>query len=119
MLYPINEYLIDDLTSTLTQISEEKNQPILSRFYSFLNSEIGIEILNGDISRLEQFIRKDSSEYTSMLVNHQRIQKADDAWLKKDYVKYINLIEEIGISNISNLYRLRYKFARKKSEFNR
>jgi hypothetical protein len=118
MLYPINEYM-KDLKNALIQKSEDKNQPILSKFYSFLNSEIGVEILNGDISQLEHFIRKDSLEYTSMLGKHQRMQKADDAWLKKDYVKYVNLVEEIGLSNISNLYRLRYKFAKKKSTFNR
>ncbi len=45
-----------------------------------------------------------------------QISIADEAWSKKDYLKFIGALEQIDSTSLTNTYLLKYEFAKKKLE---
>lgn len=82
----------------------------------FLKNE-GIGILTGDTAKLielENYEKTQAKRYTDTLLNRQRTNTADSAWIKKDYLAFIKAIDAMDKDDVPDSYKLKYKIARER-----
>jgi len=79
----------------------------------FLNGS-GIKILSGDkriFQDLSEFFERQSIEYTKQIVQMQNIHWADKAWLKNDYLAFIQFLDKTDKLQLPQSYLKKYKIA--------
>ena len=77
----------------------------IDNLISFLQGN-GKSILSGDKNafiELNEFSERQSKEYTRRIIQSQNIQSADEAWMQKDYINFIKLIDKTEKSCFPNL----------------
>jgi hypothetical protein len=76
-------------------------------------------ILEGDksfFSRLKEYYETNVQEYNSDLQFRQIMRKADEEWDKKNYNKYVMLIDQIDSNRLSSSDKEKYKYAVNKTK---
>lgn len=114
ILYPLNDSVVKNIFNSELQISQVTPVIFVTNLASLFTQKEGIEILKGNIKHLAKFIERESSNYTSELIQRQILETASKAWEKNDYKTFVKGIDEIGIEKIPQSYLLKYKIAKQK-----
>lgn len=91
-------------------------EQFLTNLNNFFNAE-GRNLLLCEqeyFTRLEEFDRRKSKEYTARLEEERLLGIADRAWAEKDYKNFVQCLEKIEMGNLLPSYQLKYKIARNK-----
>ena len=115
-LWPIDSFVIqylfgDDLKMNFFSI-EEFVSGLLLLFQKGFNP-----LLNGDIEMIhliKNYVEKRSKDYTQGIINKQKLQLANAAWAKGDYVRFIEIMSKIDALQWSNTDKFRHNIAVKK-----
>lgn len=87
----------------------------INKIFNFLILE-GSILLAGDenlYNMIEEFTKKRSEIYTKNLLLRQKLTLADRAWQGKYYREFVAIILEIGLENVSIVYKKKFEIASK------
>lgn len=113
-LYPLNNTVIINLFNSDLKIEQVTSEIFAKNLAVIFEQPEGINILNGNIERLEMIIKKISEDYTFDLILKGKLLSASQAWLKNDFKTFIEILEKIQNNKIPELYLLKYKYAKLK-----
>lgn len=113
-LYPLNDSIVKNIFKSELPISQVTPETFVKNLGLIFQKSFGLEILKGDIKNLVDYVEKESSDYTSQLVQRQTLETASTAWERNDYKVFIKSIDEIGFEKIPKSYQLKYKIAKQK-----
>jgi hypothetical protein len=114
VLYPLNDNAIKIIFNSELHIEQVTPEIFVQNLSIIFQQKEGVEILNGDIKHLVEFIEKESNDYTFELVQRQTLEAASKAWERNDYKAFIKSIDEIDIEKVPQSYQLKYKIAKQK-----
>jgi hypothetical protein len=114
VLHPLNDNAIKIIFNSELHIEQVTPEIFVQNLSIIFQQKEGVEILNGDIKHLVEFIEKESNDYTFELVQQQTLETASRAWERNDYKAFIKSIDEIDIEKAPQSYQLKYKIAKQK-----
>ncbi|RYE20718.1 MAG: hypothetical protein EOP51_17260 [Sphingobacteriales bacterium] len=115
MLNEIHDEVLRDVLHSGIMLEKKTPEDFIDNVRRLVEHELQ-SILDGDATILEQiseYVKKSSALYTADLLFQQNKKIADKAWLNNDYVRFIYIIDTIGLSNLPASYQLKYNLARK------
>ena len=116
MSYPLNNDAIEFLFSLDLPIEQVTSEVFIRNLSLLFEQQEGIKMLRGDVNSLENFIKQQSGNYTSKLVQRQALEVASKAWKDNDYEVFVKIIDKVGIDKIPGSYQQKYKIAKKKCD---
>lgn len=113
-LYPLNNNAIKDLLGFELFIEQVTSEIFVRNLSTLFKTKEGIEMLNGNVKRLNSIISLQSENYTFKLLRKQALETASKAWEAKDYIAFIESIDRIGINDVPQSYQVKYEMAKRK-----
>ena len=110
-----NQVMREHFNSDL-KISNLPQETFVNNVFLFFMGD-GERLLEGNeraLISLEKFNEQRSSEYTTNLVEKQNLEAANKAWKEGNYLDVIKHVEKIGIDNLSDSFKQKYKIAQQK-----
>lgn len=114
VLHPLNDNVIKIIFNSELNIEQVTPEIFVQNLSIIFQQKEGVEILNGDIKHLVEFIEKESNDYTFELVQQQTLEAASRAWERNDYKAFLKSIDEIDVEKAPQSYQLKYKIANQK-----
>lgn len=112
ILYPINDNVVRSIFKSELQIDYVTPEVFVQNLVLLFQQKEGIEILGGNITDLENFIKQECSIYTQKLIMKQALEIASNAWMNKDYKTFIACIDKLIFDELPEPFKLKYKIAK-------
>lgn len=115
----IKEFVISDIENELIipEVTIEDFANNLLVLFTKNNSSL-LKLDDEFFTKIESFTSLRSKKYTEDLLQKQRLDAANKSWEIKNYKQFIDCIEMIGVDNLSESYRLKYKIAKNNNKNN-
>jgi hypothetical protein len=112
ILYPLHDKGVRNIFSFELAIENVSLNTFIKNLAFLFEQPKGIEILKGNIKPLVDEIERESSSYTSELLQKQVLEMASKAWGRKDYKTFVKSIDELGVEKVPKSFQAKYKIAR-------
>jgi hypothetical protein len=113
-LYPLNNNAVKNILGSILPIEQITIEEFIKNIAILFEQSEGGRLLKGDITPLKLFIERESEDYTLALVRKQTLETASKAWERNDFETFVRSIDEVGVDNLPQSFKLKYKIAKQK-----
>lgn len=111
-LLPLNDNVAKEFFNSKLAFEQVTPEAFLQNLSLLFETKEGIEILRGNIDPFIKYKQSEINNFNTALILKQALEAASKAWKAKDYISFVEIIDKIGINNISQSYQLKYKIAK-------
>ena len=113
LLHELRNNAVKELFNSSLSVERVTSETLVQNLSILFETKEGVEILKGNIDAFINFKISEDENYTSELIRKQLLDVASKAWKNNDNITFAKSIEKVGINNVPQSYKLKYKIAKR------
>ncbi|MCO6510546.1 MAG: hypothetical protein J5I65_07105 [Aridibacter famidurans] len=75
-------------------------------------TELGQDVINGNLAEFERYSRDAATRYTAEIERQLWSRRASDAWERRDFVRFLEIIEQVDENDLSKSQLAKMRIAK-------